>query len=516
MASVSEREQFAIAQQLSARLLYRNISRREFIRRATAAGLAAPTISMILAACGEDDEPTATPPPPEPAGTATPVPTARPVIPGAATATPDTSAPAATPTTASTAAPATATTVVEATATAPSEDEPQQGGQLVIGMGLEPPGLDPGGLCNVACHTVVMHMFDPLLAMDTEFNIYPWLATSWRLSDDLRSYIFELRDDVTFHNGDPLTAEDVAFTFDRIKLPETNATSATAVLGPIYDGSEVIDERTVQVNFVEPYAPFLGGVTTAFLGIVSKAAAEAAGADFATNPVGTGPWVFQEWVQTQHTIMTVNADYNWAPELFSHNGRAYIDEIRYQYVPESGTRQALLDTGEAQAIDFVPTQNVAAIEANPNLTMYKPLRTGGPKMVDLNTKKPPLDDLLVRQALNHAFNRDELIETIFQGVFEPATVPLAKATFGYDASLEDFYPYDVERAAELLDEAGWVMDGEIRRKDGAEFRLLCQIGPSEEDNAIAQVMQAQWLPLGIAIDIEVIAGTALTTAKREG
>jgi peptide/nickel transport system substrate-binding protein len=137
--------------------------------------------------------------------------------------------------------------------------------------------------------------------------------------------------------------------------------------------------------------------------------------------------------------------------------------------------------------------------------------------VDLNTAKPPLDQLEVRQALNHAFNRDELLETVFFGVFEPASSPLAKATFGYDASVEGMYPYDLDRAQELLDVAGWVMgDNGIRQKDGQEFRLNCLIGTSEEDSAIAQVMQAQWEPLGIAIDINVIAGTALTTAKREG
>jgi peptide/nickel transport system substrate-binding protein len=137
-------------------------------------------------------------------------------------------------------------------------------------------------------------------------------------------------------------------------------------------------------------------------------------------------------------------------------------------------------------------------------------------MVDLNTRKAPLDQLEVRQALNYAFNREELIDTLFQGVFTPATVPLATATFGYDASLENMYPYDPDKAAELLDQAGWVMEGEIRKKDGQEFRLNCLIGTSEEDNAIAQIMQAQWLPLGIAIDINVIAGTALTAAKQAG
>ncbi len=514
VTSESERALFKVAQDLSARLLYRSISRREFIKRATAAGLAAPTISVILAACGGDDDddddgdeasPTAEV---QAEATDTPVPTARPVIAAQPTAT--TAAEASPEATETTAAP-------EATATSELVAEGVQGGSLVIGMAGEPPGLDPGGLCNVNCHTVVMHMFDSLLAMDTEFNVYPWLATSWSLTDDLRGYVLELRDDVVFHDGSTLNAEVVKFSLDRIKLPETASTSATAVLGPIYNGSEVIDEYTVQVNFTEPYAPFLGGMTTAFLGIVSMQSAQASGPDFATNPVGSGPYMFEEWVLTQSTSMTVNPDYNWAPEgLFQHTGRAYIDDIRYQYVPESATRQALLDTGEAQAIDAVPPQNVAAIESNSDYVMHKLPRTGGPKMMDLNTKKAPLDQLEVRQALNYAFNRDELITTIFHDVFTPATVPLATATFGYDASLEDQYPYDPEMAAQLLDEAGWVMDGEIRKKDGQEFRLNCLIGTSEEDNAISQVIQAQWLPLGIAVDINVIAGTALTTAKQAG
>ncbi len=505
---LQEREQFKIAQDLSARLLYRAISRREFLRRAGVAGLSASMIATILAACGGDD-PTAAPDEP----TATTQPTARPVVPSTATATESAGGEDEDEATA-TEEPEEA----EPTATEEPEDSGAvEGGTLVIGMAGEPPGLDPGALCNVNCHTVAMHIYDSLLAMDTEFNIYPWLATSWELSDDMLGYIFTLRDDVTFHDGTPFNAEAVKFTFDRIVLPETGATSAAVVVGKFYETTNVVDDYTVEVRFTSPYAPFLGGVTTAFLGIVSPTAAQAAGLDFATQPVGSGPWIFQEWVAQQSTTMTVNPDYNWASEIFAHNGRAHIDEIRYQYVPESATRQALLDTGEAQFIDAVPPQNVSSVQGNDDFQMLIAPRPGGPKMVDLNTKKAPLDQLEVRQALIHAFNTEELLDTIFFGVFQPASSPLALSTFGYDATVEGMYPYDVERAQELLDAAGWVMgDNNIRQKDGQEFRLNCLIGTSEEDAAIAQVMQAQWEPLGIAVDINVIAGTALTTAKQAG
>ncbi len=514
MAGMTELERFKVAQDLAARLLYNGISRREFLRRAAVAGLSTATISSILAACGgddDDDDTTDNPTAADEAPTATIQATARPVVPSTAT---PTEAPAAGGGDATaTEAPAEPT----ATATeAPADTGAVEGGTLVVGMAGEPPGLDPGALCNVNCHTVAMHMYDSLLAMDTEFNIYPWLATSWELSADMLGYIFTLRDDVTFHDGTPLNAEAVKFSLDRIALPETGATSAIAIIGPNYEVTNVIDEYTVEVRFTAAYAPFLGGVTTAFLGIVSPTSAQEFGLDFATNPVGSGPFIFEEWVAQQSTSMKVNPDYNWAPGVFQHSGRAYLDAIEYKYVPESATRQALLDTGEAQFIDSVPPQSVAAIESSSNEQMIIAPRPGASKMIDLNTAKAPLDELDVRRALHYSFDRDTLVDTVLFGAFEPSSTPLAKSTFGYDPSVAGMYPYDVAKAEELLDGAGWVLDGDIRKRDGEEFRLNCIIGTGEEDAAIAQVLQAQWGEIGIAVDINVIAGTAQTEAKRNG
>ena len=512
MPTLEEREQFKIAQDLSARLLYRAISRREFLHRAAAAGLTAGMISTILAACGGDDDdddddsggdPTEASEDP----TATTQATALPVVP--ATATPESSGGGGDDPT------PTEEDEPDPTATEPAEPV-ASGGRLSIGMAGEPPGLDPGALCNVNCHTVAMHMYDSLLAMDAEFNIHSWLATSWELSEDMLGYVFTLRDDVTFHDGTPLNAEAVKFSLDRISLPETGATSAIAIIGPSYEVTNVIDEFTVEVRFTEPYAPFLGGITTAFLGIVSPTSAQEFGADFAQNPVGTGPFIFEEWVAQQSTTMRVNPDYNWAPDIFSHNGRAFLDEIHYQYVPESATRQALLDTGEAQFIDAVPPQSVAAIEANDDQQMVVASRPGASKMIDLNTAKAPLDELEVRQALHHAFDRETLVDTVLFGAFEPSSTPLARSTFGFDESIAGLYPYDPDLAAEMLDNAGWVLDGDVRTRDGEEFRLNCIIGTSEEDAAIAQVLQQQWGEIGVGMDINVIAGTAQTTAKRNG
>jgi len=123
----------------------------------------------------------------------------------------------------------------------------------------------------------------------------------------------------------------------------------------------------------------------------------------------------------------------------------------------------------------------------------------------------------VRQALIYGFNREELVKSLFQNIFPPAGSPLSPATFGYDKSVETLYSYDPAKAAQLLDTAGWKMGSSgLREKGGQQFKLNCLIGTSEEDNAIAQIMQAQFKPLGVQIDINVIAGTALTTAKQQG
>ncbi len=495
---------FAEAQLLSAQLLYGRISRRDFIRRAVVAGLSASTIAVILDACGGGPSPTATSAAPQP--TATVVPTAQPVLAGQPTAI-----------AASVAAPTAASSTGLASAATKPAGTPVMGGTLTIGDANEPTGLDPGGLSGVDALTLEMHMFDSLLAMDTDFKIYPWLATSWKLADDQKSYIFMLRNDVKFHDGTPFNAAAVKFSFDRIKDPAVQSSSAIAILGTYYDGTDVVDDSTVMVKFKQPFAPFLGGVTTGFMGIVSPTAVKKFGADFPFNPVGTGPFMFKQWVQKQQCTMIRNPDYKWAPDIFKNKGPTYLDQLTWRFVPESGPRQALLDTGEAQIITAVPTQNVAKIKSNSTQQMLIAPRTGGPKWIDFNTAKAPFDVLEVRQALNYGLNRSELVKTLFQDVFPFAGAPLSPPTFGYDKTVEGQYPYDPAKAAQLLDAAGWTMgSGGVRAKGGQQFKIACLIGTTEEDNSIAQYIQAQWKPLGILMDINVIAGTALKAAELQG
>jgi peptide/nickel transport system substrate-binding protein len=508
---------FAEAQLLSAQLLYGRITRRAFLRRAAAIGLSASTITMILDACGGGGAPAPTATPAAPQATATLPPTALPVNAGQPTATRAAASSVSGTTASGSASPAAAASPTTAAA-ATTAGAPVVGGKLVVGVASEPTaGFDPGGLSGVDAHTIEMHMFDQLLAMDTSFKIYPWLATSWKLADDQKSYIFTLRKDVKFHDGTPFNAAAVKYSFDRIIDPAVKSSSAIAILGTQYDGTDVVDDYTVMVKFKQPFAPFLGGVTTGFMGIVSPTAVKKYGADFPMNPVGTGPFIFKEYVPKQQITIVRNPDYKWGAEIFKNKGPAYFDQIIWRFVPESAPRQALLDTNEAQIITAVPTQNVAKIKTNPAQQMLIAPRTGGPKWMDFNTAKPPFDQLEVRQALSYGFNRSDLVKTLFQDVFPAASAPLSPPTFGYDKTVEGQYPYDPAKAAQLLDTAGWKMASSgVREKNGQQMKLACMIGTSEEDSAIAQFLQAQWKPLGVAVDIQVIAGTALRAALLEG
>ncbi|HUZ00962.1 MAG TPA: ABC transporter substrate-binding protein [Thermomicrobiaceae bacterium] len=467
------------------------LSRRDVLQRALGMGLAAPVIAGLLAACGGSS--------PAPATSAAVVTTPT-VIPTAQPAR-AASSPAASPAATSTQAAAAIKT----------------GGQLTYGDGSEPTGLDPNGLSGVNAHTIDMQMFDMLLAMDDQYQLYPSLATSWKLQPDGMSYTLTLRKDVKFHDGTPFNADAVKFTLDRIKDPATKSSSAIAILGAFYTGTDVVDDSTVTVHFSKPFAPFLGGLSTAFMGMVSPTAVKKYGDNFPLNPVGSGPFMFKEWVQKQTCTIVKNPDYNWAPTTFKHQGAAYLDQITFRFVPEDSARQALLDTGEAQFIDFVPWQNVARVKSDANYQMLIAPRPGGPFLMDLNVAKPPFDQLEVRQAMNYAINKADILKTLYFNVFQPAGTPLSPATFGYDASVETVYSYDQAKAQQLLDQAGWTMGSNgVRVKNGQPFNLKCLISTLPEYSSISQIIQAQLKPLGITIDIQAIAGTALTAAERRG
>jgi peptide/nickel transport system substrate-binding protein len=381
--------------------------------------------------------------------------------------------------------------------------EATAGGDITVGLDFEPDSLDPHVTPYAVSHTVMMNVFDTLVWRDQAGEFQPGLAERWEVSDDGTEFTFHLRDGVTFHDGTPFDAESVKFNFDRIADPETQSGFASTLLGP-YEGTEVLDPRTAKVTFSAPAPGFLDGASQAFLGMVSPAAVEQFGADFGRNPVGTGFMRFVEWAPQDHITLERNPDYAWAPPIFAHEGPAYLDRIEFRFYPEGATRLAALQAGDADVVDNVLSSDLLILEGDSNFQVMRAEALGLPIVILLNTAAAPTDDVAVRQALNYALDRQQMVDVAMFGGTQPAYGPLAPRTPYYLPDVESMYPYDLARAGEVLDAAGWTMgDDGVRSKDGQPLVIRWAVTPW--DAPWAELAQAQLSQIGAAIEISQMA-----------
>jgi peptide/nickel transport system substrate-binding protein len=385
----------------------------------------------------------------------------------------------------------------------------KEGGKFVIAMSAEPDNLDPHVTPYAMSHNVMMLIFDRLVEEDpVTHEFVPWLAKSWEVSDDGREWTFHLRDDVTFHDGTPFNAEAVCYSYDRIVDPETRSGNAASLLSDLYQGCEANDDYTAILSFSDAPASFLGAASQAFLGIVSPTAAEKWGLEeFGTHPVGSGPFIFVKWDKGDQIVLQKNPDYNWGHSLWKHQGPAYLDEIVFKYVTEPATRVAVLETGEVDALGWDPViSEFNRLATDPRFQTFRAIGTGLPKSMLINAQYPPTDDIRVRQAVEFAINREEIVETVMYGVPPVAYGPVSASMMCFDESLvENYpYPYDPERAAALLSEAGWEdTDGDgIRDKNGQPLTLITYITADAEE--FFQAIQGQLLEAGMDMELNVL------------
>jgi peptide/nickel transport system substrate-binding protein len=320
---------------------------------------------------------------------------------------------------------------------------------------------------------VARHVLDCLVAVDPATGeIQPWLAESWEVGDEGREYTFFLRQDVTFHDGNPFNAEAVKANFDYTMQPDLKRGFAYGALGgENYAGTEVVDEYTVKVSFNDPYGTFLIYLSDGGLGIDSPAALEEYGDDYGiTALVGSGAFKFVELVQNERVVLERNPDYNWGPAIAKHEGPAYLDQLIFQDIAENATRAAALQNGDVQMAQLVESQ--AADFTTPEVARIILVpKAGTTRMYLMNTSRGPTDDIRVRQAINHATDKEALIQLpAWAGIGRPAVAPLPSNMVpeGDLSRLQPFdYAYDPEQAGQLLDEAGWTMgDDGVRVKDG--------------------------------------------------
>lgn len=407
---------------------------------------------------------------------------------------------------------------------APRVSEPSQtGGKLVYGLTLSPSGIDPhvnasselGIPLTSVYDTLIYRVPDPTGKADNQF--VPGLAESWEVSKDGLIYTFRLRRDVTFHDGTPFNAEAVRANIERVVNPNTQSQKAIFLLGP-FDRAEVIDEYTVTIHLSVPYAPLLDGLAQVYLGMASPAALTQWGPDYQFHQVGTGPFKFVEYVPNDHLTLIRNDDYNWGPTIYDHPGPAYLDEIEFRFFTDPAGRALALEAGDADLMGELPPLDADRLRQDSRFIVMPIAIPGQPLGLMLNTQRPPLDDVRVRQALLFATDRTVIVQTIFGGESPPATGPLTAVTFGYDPSLGDRYRYDPDKATTLLQEAGWSdRDGDgTRERDGQPLTLDAVLMTWGSVPEVAQLLASQWAGVGVKLRTETLTYPAALEAAREG
>jgi peptide/nickel transport system substrate-binding protein len=391
-------------------------------------------------------------------------------------------------------------------------------GTLTYGMAGGFDTLDVTATTFTRVGRIGLHIIDPLVWSTGPGQYAPGLATSWTVSPDATVYTFKLRQDVKFHDGTPLTAEAVKVTFDRIVDPNTRSQTAFSFIGP-YDRSEVVDSSTVRVRFKSPFAAFLDGASSPYLGIISPAAVKKYGEDFGRVVfVGTGPFILQSYRTDAEVRLIRNPNYNWGAPSFNHQGRAYLEGIVFRIVPEDATRMATLDTGETLFVEDVPVTDYQRLKNSRDKVLLEIPQAGSGWSLMMNQMRGPTDDLAVRRAMMYAIDKDGLVKAVWNSVFKAACSPLTPNMFGFDAETCRKVPYNPDQAKRILDEAGWRVgpDG-IRVKGNDRLRLEFFLQTTPQKNIeMATFVQANAKQVGIEVNLNVLARPGYLDAVRQG
>jgi peptide/nickel transport system substrate-binding protein len=356
-------------------------------------------------------------------------------------------------------------------------------GELIVSLSTFPNSLYPPNAAERNAINAMQQMFDGLTWVDDEGNIVPNLAESWEISEDGREYIFHLRQDVVFHNGETFDAQDVVTTWQAGKDP-VNAYAydldlATAV--------EVIDDYTVKISTAEPDVLFLrilnerwGIIPTDYFNEVGLEGIE-------DHPIGTGPFQLVEWVKGDRIVMEANPNYHI-------EGQPKVASLIYRPIPESATRLAAVQTGEIHIANRLSSEEAQSLLGAPNVQVvrYPVDRVYYIAFNNLTSGVgQPTEDARVRQALNYAVDRQAIIDALFDGFASLSTGYVTPGNLGYNAGLEP-YPYDPDKARELLAEAGY--------PDGFEIGFACPIGAYTNFEQVCEAVGGYFEEVGVTME----------------
>ncbi|MFP4647135.1 MAG: ABC transporter substrate-binding protein [Candidatus Acetothermia bacterium] len=358
--------------------------------------------------------------------------------------------------------------------------------------------LDPIHIMDAPSSRVADLICDHLATYDYSGEVVPELAKSWEFSEEGDEITFYLREDVKFHDGTEFDAEAVKFNFERILDPD-EASSAREKYSEVIEDIEVVDDYTIRFELTAPNAAFIDLyiIDNATM-IISPASVEKYGEDVALNPVGTGPFEFDEYKQASHVRLLKNEDY-W-------DGAPKLEEVVFKPIPELQSRIAELESGGVDLIFRVPPEQLEGLEQHSDISLQK---SPYPSIRGLwfNLGRDVFEDKQVRKALAYGVDSDTIHEALLQGVAVPGKSIVPVESWAYNEDVPK-YGFDMEKAARLLDEAGWVdEDGDgVREKGDMElsFTIMSPDGRYLRDKEICEAVTHNWEDLGVEAKTEVL------------
>lgn len=350
---------------------------------------------------------------------------------------------------------------------------------LVVAVAEDVTSLDPQAIVNQKSFSVYCNMYENLVRYNAETKeVEPCLATEWEQVDDV-TYHFKLREGVKFHDGNTMTAEDVIFSFKRAKESGVVSTYLSFIESVEADG-----DYAVTMHISSPYAQIYQALSNPSAVVVSKAAVEKYGDDFAKNPVGTGAYKLVEWKAADSITLTAFEDY-WGEPAKTKN-------VEIKVIPEGSQRTIMLENGEVDIASAVLPNDASRVEENEDLVMMH--ETGYKCSLiyfKCDSQKWPIGNKLVRQAFQYAINKQEIVDSVAYGYGQVGNLYSTPLTAGYNADKDGLYSYDPEKAKALLAEAGY--------PDGFEMDFYCET--SQTYTEIATILQAQLAEVGIKLNV---------------
>jgi peptide/nickel transport system substrate-binding protein len=317
----------------------------------------------------------------------------------------------------------------------------------------------------------IVNMFqDTLVAMDWDGKTpIPYLAKSWTISEDGKTYVFKLRDDVQFCSGKKFTAADVIYSFKRLTSPELKAPLAWRA-GNIRE-LRAPDPYTVEYELNEPFSDLLIQLTMFTTAIHNQESVEQLGKDYGIKGIdGTGPWCFESWQPRTEIVLKRHDAYKWGPSMYQNKGPVKFEKLSIKIVPEDSSRVAAMLGGQFDVTHQIPIAFIQQVKAAPNLNVQEALPNFQLMYYGYKTTRPMVSDARVREAMNIAINRAEIVKGIMLGNAEPAYTFIDPKALDFAESTKGIIKEDAERAKKLLDDAGWKVGSDgIREKDGMKL-----------------------------------------------